>query len=170
MGGLGEGLGGGAGEMAGGAVEGEADEVDFLAAVAVGLGVALFLDLIEGFLRRAVDLELKDKDAFRGLGDQVGATVGLPVFGGDAEGSVGGQQNVEDTLKGELLHAILFGTISKMCVEVGEVTEEGREVGLFQSLAGKITVTITWSVGELLDEQGVERAADLLVRDAEGEA
>ena len=57
-----------------------------------------------------------------------------------------------------------------MGVEIGEVAEEGREVGLFQRLAGEIAVTITWSLGELLDEQGVERAANLLVRDAEGEA
>ena len=42
------------------AIEGETDEVDLLAAVAVGFGVTLLLDLVESLLGCAVDLELED--------------------------------------------------------------------------------------------------------------
>ena len=81
----GEGLGGGAGEVAGFAIKGEADEVDLFAAMTIRLGVALFLDLGEGLLGGAIDFELKDEDAFRRLGNEVCAAMGLPVLGGDAE-------------------------------------------------------------------------------------
>ncbi len=59
--------------------------MDLLAAVAIGFGVTFFLDLFEGLLRCAVNLELEDKDAFGRFGDEVRTAVGLPVLGGDAE-------------------------------------------------------------------------------------
>ena len=59
--------------------------MDLFAGVSVRLGVTLLLDLGEGLLGRAVDLELEDEDALRRLGDQVGAALGLPILGGDAE-------------------------------------------------------------------------------------
>ena len=73
--------------------------MDFLTGVAIGLDVTLFFDLSEGLLRRAVDLEFEDEDAFGRLGDQVGAAMGLPILGGDTEEAAGGQQNVEDALE-----------------------------------------------------------------------
>ena len=76
---------GGAGEVAGFAIKGEADEVDLFAAMTIRLGVALFLDLGEGLLGCAVDFELKDEDAFRRLGNEVCAAMGLPILGSDAE-------------------------------------------------------------------------------------
>ena len=79
MGRLRERLGGGAGEAAGGAVEGEADEVNLLATVTIGFGVTLLLDLGEGLLGRAINLELEDEDALGGLGDQIRTTMGLAV-------------------------------------------------------------------------------------------
>ena len=95
--------------MTGFAVKGEADKVDLFAGVTIRLGVILFFDLGEGFLGRAVDFQLKDKDAFGGLGDQIGAVMGLPVFGGDAEEAARGQQDIEDTLEGEFLDVVFGG-------------------------------------------------------------
>ena len=82
--------------------------MNFLAAVSVGLGVTFFLDLGEGLLGCAVDFELEDEDAFGGLGDQIGAAMGLPVFGGDAEEAARGQQDIEDTLEGEFLDVVFL--------------------------------------------------------------
>ena len=160
---------GGAGEAAGRTVEGEADEVDLLAAVTIGLGVALFFDLGEGLLGRTVDLELENEDAFGGLGDQIGAALGLAVLCGDAEEPAGGQQDVEDALEGEFLHALLFGAVNEMGVEVGEVTEEGIEVGLLQSPADHAEVVVVFLLCKFFDELGVEGTADLFIRDAKGE-
>ena len=84
---------GGAGEAAGLAVEGKADEVDLLAAVTIGLGVTLLFDLGEGLLGDAIDLEFEDEDAVGRLGDQIRAAVRLPVFCGDVEEAARGQQD-----------------------------------------------------------------------------
>ena len=162
-------FGGGAGELAGLAVEGEPDEVDLFAAVAVRLGVALLLDLGKGLLGRSIDLEFEDEDAFGGLGDQVRAALGLAVFGSDTEEAAGGQQNVEDTLEGEFLHAVLFGTVGQMCVEVGEVAEEGLKVCPHQGTADNAEVAVVFLPDKFLDELSVEGTAHLFVRNAEGE-
>ena len=82
---------GGTGEVAGLAVEGEADEVDLLAAVTIGLGVTLLFDLGEGLLGGAIDLEFEDEDAVGRLSDQIRAAVRLPVFCGDVEEAARGQ-------------------------------------------------------------------------------
>ena len=71
---------GSAGKVAGFAIKGEADEVDLFAAMTIRLGVALFLDLGEGLLGGAIDFELKDEDAFRRLGNEVCAAMGLPIL------------------------------------------------------------------------------------------
>ena len=94
--------------------------MNFLAAVSVGLGVTLFFDLGEGLLGRAVDFQLKDKDTFGGLGDQIGAAMGLPVFGGDAEEAARGQQDIEDTLEGEFLDVVFFGTVGDLPKKVAK--------------------------------------------------
>ena len=67
------------------------------------------------------------------------------------------------------MYAVLFGAVGEVSVEVGEIAEEGVEIGLLQSPAGGITITISLFLGEFLDELRVEGAAYLLVRDAEGE-
>ena len=84
---------GGASETAGRAIKGEADEVDLLAAVTIGLGVTLLFDLGEGLLGGAIDLEFEDEDAVGRLGDQIRAAVRLPVFCGDVEEAARGQQD-----------------------------------------------------------------------------
>ena len=75
------------------AVEGEADEMDLFARVAIGFGVALFFDLVEGLLGGAIDLEFEDEDAVGRLGDQIRAAVRLPVFCDDVEEAARGQQD-----------------------------------------------------------------------------
>ena len=103
------------------------------------------------------------------LGDQVRAAVGLAVLGGDAEGSIGGQQNVENALVGKLVHTVLLRAVGEVGIEVGEPSEEGRDIALRQGVAEEVAVVVVFLLCELPDELGVEGAADLFIRDAEGE-
>ena len=141
---LGERFGGGASEVAGLAIEGESNKVDLFASVAVGFGVALFLNLVEGLLGRTVDLELENEDTFKSLGNQVCSAFGLTVLSSHAEEAAGSQQNIEDALEGEFLHIVLFRTIREVGVEVREFAEESFEIGLLQGPASGITVAISF--------------------------
>ena len=72
---------GGVEELVGLGVEDQSDAVDGLGGGEIGQVVAAIADLREGLLGRAADLELKDEDAPKGIGYEVGTPLRLSVLG-----------------------------------------------------------------------------------------
>ena len=69
----------------------------------------------------------------------------------------------------EFLHALFFGAVDEMGVEVGKIAEEDVEVGLLQGPADHAEIVVVFLLCKFFDELGVEGTADLFVRDAKRE-